>query len=117
MIYDLYCDRPECRSAVGCGHRGPKGEYCWFLAPPLTPEQEAAERYPVIPFGYMAERERAAYLKGHASGYAKAKTAITDEMGEDFWNETAHFDDEAFIEVPIGLLRALAAPADPEKGG
>jgi len=24
------CSLPECQSTVGCAHRGPRGEMCWF---------------------------------------------------------------------------------------
>lgn len=26
------CNLPECQTTVGCGHRGPHGEFCYFYS-------------------------------------------------------------------------------------
>lgn len=38
----------------------------------------------------------------------RERELICNELGEDFWTENADLSDDAYIEVPMGLLRALA---------
>ena len=35
------CPYFECRTSAGCGHRGPRGEFCYF---PNQPDHEAIVR-------------------------------------------------------------------------
>lgn len=73
-----------------------------MTAPPLTPEQEAAERYRDRAL-YDTEEVRTAYLDGHASGYAKAIKAAA--VVADSWGQ----------EGVAAAIRGLAAPADARK--
>lgn len=85
---------------------------------PLTPEQEADERYPqhVGPVhqadSAITRRERTAYRTGHASGYAKA--VETAAVVAESWAQNG---DSVTLEGLAAAIRGLAAPADAEKGG
>lgn len=88
-------------------------------------EQEAAELYPVPDvvrarniFTYslhaIREFQRVAYLKGHASGYAKAIEACA-RVAETL-RPVGHDIPARPWEI-VEAIRTLAAPADAGKGG
>lgn len=110
-----------------------------MTAPPLTPAQEAAERYPADQFVLNDHKPlRGAYLAGHASGYAKAKAervAVIGTTPERLIEIANAFERAAHItigsedrepdsplrkdvrQIIVACLRAIAAPADAGKGG